>query len=139
VLLLVAACACRYRHAKPVIVAGRDFPCRSAIGVDGEPGPNEVVAMIGEPLERRPIAGGELFRYSVRGEYGEDVRLFGIIPVSKPHSYWSCDVRLEFRGGRLYSITHTRDSDGPDGTEREGPSTRIVGSPQTGDGGAAAR
>ena len=138
-LLLAAACACGYRHAKPVVVSGRDFPCRSAISLEGEPSPGEVVALIGEPFERRPIEGGELLRYSVRGEYGDHVKLFGVIPVSEPHYYWSCDVRLEFRGGRLYSITHTRDDSGPDGTEKEGPSTRIVASSREAVGSGPAR
>ena len=126
ILVLLAACACGYRHAKPVVVSGRDFPCRSAIGLDGEPTPAEVVALIGAPLERRATAKGEEFDYSVRGRYGDHVRLFGLVAVSEPHYSWSCDVRLEFRDGRLYSITHTRETVGPDGTEKEGPSTRLV-------------
>lgn len=130
-LLLVAACACGVRHSKPQIVSGRDFPCRSAIGLEGEPSPDEVVRMIGDPLERRAVEGGEVFRYSVRGKYGDHVRLFGLIPISEPHYFWSCDVRLQFRDGRLYSVTHTRESRGPDGEERDGPSTRRV---RSGDG-----
>jgi len=125
-LLLVAACACNSRHSKPVVVSGRDFPCRSAISLEGEPSPDEVVALIGDPLERRKADGGEIFRYSVRGQYGDRVKLFGVVTVSEPHYYWSCDVRLEFRGGKLYSITHARDSSGPEGTEKDGPSTRLV-------------
>jgi hypothetical protein len=126
-LLLIAACACGYRHSRPVIESGRDFPCRSAISLEGEPTPAEVIALIGNPLERQPVEGGEAFRYSVRGKYGDHVKLFGLIKVSEPHYYWSCDVRLEFRGGRLYSIAHTMENSGPDGTEEDGPSTRIVG------------
>ena len=83
--------------------------------------------MIGGPLERRPVEKGEVFRYSVRGKYGDHVKLFGLIPISEPHYFWSCDVRLEFRDGHLYSITHTKESNGPDGEEKDGPSTRIVG------------
>lgn len=124
--LLVAACACAYRHSRPVIESGRDFPCRSAIGLEGEPSPDEVIRLIGDPLVRRPIEGGEVLRYSVRGRYGDHVKLFGLITVSRPHYYWSCDVQLEFRGGHLYSIAHTRESNGPDGEEKDGPSTRIV-------------
>jgi len=124
--LAIAACACGYRHSRPVIESGRDFPCRSAIGLEGEPTPDEVVRLIGEPLERRPVEGGEVFRYSVRGRYGDHVELLGLITVSEPHYYWSCDVRLEFRGGHLYSIAHTRENNGPDGEEKEGPATRIV-------------
>jgi len=112
-LLLIAACRCGYGHTRPVIVSGRDFPCRSAISLEGEPSPVEVIALIGNPLERRPLEGGEVFRYSVRGHYGDRVKLFGLITISKPHYFWSCDVRFEFRGGRLYSITHTKESDGP--------------------------
>ncbi len=82
--------------------------------------------MLGEPLERRPVEGGEVFRYWVRGKYGDHVKLFGIVTVSEPHDYWSCDVRLKFRSGRLYSITYTRESSGPDGEERDGPSTKIL-------------
>ena len=125
-LLLFAACACGVRHSKPQIVSGRDFPCRSAISLEGEPSADEVVGLIGQPLERKAVEGGEAFRYSVRGQYGDHVRLFGLIPVSEPHYSWSCDVRLEFRGGHLYSITHTREDVGPGGTEKDGPSTRIV-------------
>lgn len=125
-ILLLAACACRYDHSKPVIVAGRDFPCRSAISLDGEPTPAEVTAMIGNPLERRPVEGGEVFRYSVRGRYGDQARLFGLT-VSEPHYFWSCEVQLEFRGGHLYAISYTREAVGPDGAEKDGPSTRIVG------------
>ena len=88
--------------------------------------PAEVIRLIGEPLERRPVDGGEVFRYSVRGEYGDHVKLFGFITVSEPHYYWSCDVKLEFRDGRLYSVTHTTENSGPDGEEKDGPSTRIV-------------
>ena len=126
-LLVVAASARRYEHTRPVIESGEDFPCRSAISLEGEPTPSEVLHLIGDPLERRPIVGGEAFRYSVRGKYGDHVKLFGLITVSKPHDFWICDVRLEFRNGHLYSITHTRESRGPDGEEREGPTTRIVG------------
>lgn len=54
------------------------------------------------------------------------MKLFGLITVSEPHYYWSCDVRLEFRGGHLYSITHTMETSGPDGEDKDGPSTRIV-------------
>ena len=107
-LLVIAAVACGYRHSRPVVESGRDFPCRSAIGLEGEPSPSEVIAMIGEPLERRPVEGGEVFRYWVRGKYGDHVKLFGIVTVSEPHDYWSCDVRLKFRSGHLYSITYTR-------------------------------
>jgi len=128
-ILLVAAGACSYGHTKPVVESGRDFPCRSAIGLDGEPSPAEVVAMIGNPLERRAGGAGEIFRYSVRGRYGDHVKLFGLVPVSEPHYSWSCDVRLEFRDGHLYAITHTRESVGPDGTEKDGPTTRIVAAP----------
>jgi hypothetical protein len=126
-LLMIAASACGYRHARPVIESGKDFPCRSAISLEGEATPAEVVRLIGDPLERRPVEGGEVFRYSVRGRYGDHVKLFGLITVSEPHYYWSCDVRLEFRSGRLYSITHTMENVGPDGEEKDGPSTRIVG------------
>ncbi|HKD18884.1 MAG TPA: hypothetical protein VKG23_13615 [Thermoanaerobaculia bacterium] len=130
-VLAIAACACRYEHSRPIIVSGKNFPCRSAIGLEGEPTPAEVIAMIGEPLERTPAGDRETFRYSVRGTYGDRVRLFGIIPVSRPHYSWSCDVQLEFRSGHLYAITHTREDIGPDGTDRDGPSTRIVGPPKT--------
>jgi hypothetical protein len=129
-LLLVAAGACGVRHSKPQIVSGRDFPCRSAISLEGEPSPSEVISLIGDPLERKPVAGGEELRYSVRGRYGDHVRLFGAITVSEPHYSWSCDVSLEFRNGRLYSIMHTREDVGPDGTEKDGPSTRIVRAPE---------
>jgi len=125
-LLAIAACACRYDHARPVIVSGKNFPCRSAIQLDGEPTPAEVARLIGAPLQRTPTKDGEIFRYSVRGTYGDRVRLFGFIPVSEPHYSWSCDVRLEFRSGHLYAITHTREENGPDGTEKDGPSTRIL-------------
>ena len=88
--------------------------------------------MIGEPLERRPIegGGGETFRYAVRGKYGDRVKLFGLVTISEPHYFWSYDVRLEFRGGHLYAITHTRESRGPDGEEKDGPKTRILGRAQ---------
>ncbi len=124
--LAIATCACSYRHSRPVVESGRDFPCRSAISLEGEPTPDEVIRLIGDPLERRPVEGGEVFRYSVRGRYGDHVKLFGLITVSEPHDYWSCDVRLEFRGGYLYSIAHTMENKGPDGEERDGPTTRIV-------------
>ncbi|HYX20108.1 MAG TPA: hypothetical protein VFA98_04620 [Thermoanaerobaculia bacterium] len=125
-LLLAVASACGVRHSKPQILSGRDFPCRAAISLEGEPSPDEVVRLIGPPLERRAIGGGEVFRYSVRGKYGDHVRLFGLIPVSEPHYFWSCDVRLEFRGGHLYSVTHSRESRGADGDEKDGPTTRRV-------------
>ena len=126
-LLLVAAGGCRYKHSRPAIESGKDFPCRSAIGLDGEPTPAEVIHLIGNPLERRPVERGEVFRYWVRGKYGDHVKLFGLITVSEPHYFWSCDVRLEFREGHLYSLTYTKESNGPDGEEKDGPSTRIVG------------
>ena len=126
-LLVIAACACGYRHSRPVVEFGKDFPCRSAISLEGEPTPAEVVRLIGDPLERRPVEGGEMFRYSVRGRYGDHVKLFGLITVSKPHYFWSCDVRLEFRGGHLYAISHTMENNGPDGEEKDGPTTRVVG------------
>ena len=122
----MAAGACRYEHSRPTVVSGKNFPCRSAISLEGEPTPAEVVALIGTPLERKPIGGGEIFRYSVHGRFGDRVKLFGILPVSEPHFSWSCEVRLEFRNGHLYAITHTRDDNGPDGVEKEGPTTRIV-------------
>jgi len=125
-LLLIAACGCGYGHTRPVIESGKDFPCRSAIGLEGEPTPAEVVRLIGDPLERRPVQGGEVFRYAVRGKYGDHVKLFGLLTLSEPHYFWSCDVRLEFRDGRLYSITHATDEDGPDGAAKDGPRTRIV-------------
>jgi hypothetical protein len=127
--VIVAACACGYRPMRPVVESGRDFPCRSAIGLEGEPTPDEVIALIGKPLLRLPVEGGEVFRYSVRGRYGDHVKLFGLIKISEPHYSWSCDVRLEFREGRLYSITHTMENVGPDGTEKDGPTTRIVRPP----------
>ncbi len=133
-LLLALTCACGVRHSKPQILSGRDFPCRSAIGLEGEPSPDEVVRLIGAPLERRAVEGGEVFRYSVRGKYGDHVKLFGLIPVSEPHYFWSCDVRLEFRGGHLYSVTHSRESRGADGDEKDGPSTRRVRSADEADG-----
>ena len=125
-LLLIAACGCGYKHSRPVIESGRDFPCRSAISLEGEPTPDEVIRLIGNPLLRQPVEGGEVLRYSVRGKYGDHVKLFGLIKVSEPHYYWSCDVRLEFRDGHLYSITYTKENVGPDGTEKDGPTTRIV-------------
>jgi hypothetical protein len=125
-VLLAAACACGVRHSKPQIVSGRAFPCRSAIGLEGEPSPDEVIRLIGDPLERRTVPGGEEFRYSVRGRYGDHVKLFGAITLSEPHYSWSCDVRLEFRSGHLYSVTHAREDRGPDGAEKDGPKTRIV-------------
>ena len=123
----MAAAGCGYRHTPPVIVSGRNFPCRSAISLEGEPTPAEVIALIGGPLERRTVPRGEVLHYSVRGRYGDRVRLFGLVTVSEPHYSWSCDVQLEFRGGRLFSITHTMDDDGPDGAGKDGPATRIVG------------
>ncbi|HEY4229489.1 MAG TPA: hypothetical protein VGO79_04915, partial [Thermoanaerobaculia bacterium] len=84
------------------------------------------IAMIGQPLERKSASGGEVFHYAVRGRYGDRVKLLGLVTISEPHYYWSCDVRLEFRDGRLYSITHTTDEDGPDGAQKDGPSTRIL-------------
>jgi hypothetical protein len=61
-LLVIAACACGYRHSRPVVESGKDFPCRSAISLEAEPTPAEVVRLIGDPLERRPVDSGELFR-----------------------------------------------------------------------------
>jgi len=124
-LAALVAGACRRDHSRPVVVSGREFPCRSAISIEGEPTPNEVVALIGEPIERRTVEGGEVFRYAVRGRYGDRVTLFGRT-VSEPHYSWSCDVRLEFRNGHLYSIAHAREDVGPDGTERDGPGTRLL-------------
>ena len=129
---IVLAQCCRRDPTRPIIIAGRDFPCRSAISLEGEPTPDEVVALIGDPLERTPVAGGEVLRYSVHGRYGDRVRLLGLIRVSEPHYSWSCDVRLEFRGGHLYSITHSRANDGPDGEEKEGPTTRTLPPPPPG-------
>ncbi len=124
--LAMAAVGCGYRHTAPVILSGKNFPCRSAISLEGEPTPAEVIGLIGGPLERRTVAQGEVLRYSVRGRYGDRVKLLGLVTISEPHYSWSCDVQLEFRGGRLYSITHTRDDDGPDGEGKDGPTTRIV-------------
>jgi len=135
--LLAAACACGVRHSKPQILSGRDFPCRSAISLEGEPAPGEVIALIGDPLERRTVEGGEEFRYAVRGRYGDHVKLFGVLKVSEPHYSWSCDVRLEFRRGHLYSITHTREENGPEGTEKDGPTKRIVHEEAAGEPGTA--
>lgn len=129
-LLTVVACACRYEHSRPVIVSGKNFPCRSAIGLEGEPTPAEVVALIGKPLERKSSGNGETLRYAVSGRYGDRVKLLGLIEVSQPHYSWSCDVRLEFRNGHLYAITHTRDDVGPDGAEKDGPTTRILHEPK---------
>ena len=126
-MLLIAAGACSHKHSRPVIESGKDFPCRSAISLEGEPTPAEVIHLIGHPLERRTVEKGEMFRYSVRGKYGDHVKLFGLITVSEPHDFWSCDVRLEFRDGHLYSITYTKESNGPDGEEKDGPTSRIVG------------
>jgi hypothetical protein len=117
---------CGYGHTQPVIESGKNFPCQSAIGLEGEPTPSEVIQMIGNPLERKTVEGGEVFHYAVRGRYGDRVKLFGLVTISEPHYFWSCDVRLEFRGGHLYSITHTRESHGPDGQEKDGPKTRIL-------------
>jgi hypothetical protein len=127
IVLVIGAGACRYQHSRPVVVSGRNFPCRSASSLEGEPTPAEVIALIGDPLERKRTADGEVFGYSVRGQYGDRVKLFGIIPVSEPHYYWSCDVRLEFRSGRLYSVRHAMESRGPDGAEKDGPTTRRTG------------
>jgi hypothetical protein len=124
--LAILASGCGYGHTRPVIESGKSFPCRSAIGIEGEPTPAEVVAMIGEPLERKSVAGGEVFHYAVRGRYGDRVKLLGLVTISEPHYFWSCDVRLEFRDGRLYSITHATDEDGPDGAAKDGPRTRIL-------------
>src|SRR5262245_22734706 len=68
-LMLIGACACGYRHSRPAIESGRDFPCRSAISLEGEPTAAEVVWLIGDPLERRTIDRVDVFRYSVRGKY----------------------------------------------------------------------
>jgi hypothetical protein len=84
------------------------------------------VRLVGAPLERRATAQGEEFRYFFRGRYGDHVQLFGLVTVSRPHYSWSCDVRLEFRDGHLYSVTHTREEVGPDGTDKDGPTTRRV-------------
>ena len=124
--MALGLCGCRREPMHPSIVAGKAFPCRSAISLEGEPTPDEVVALIGDPLERTRAADGETFRYSVRGRYGDRVRLLGFIRVSEPHYSWSCDVRLEFRDGHLYAITHARTDDGPEGEEKDGPVTRIL-------------
>jgi hypothetical protein len=126
-LLVVATGGCGYEHSRPVIDSGRDFPCRSAISLEGGPTPAEVIRLIGDPLERQTSEHTETLRYSVHGKYGDHVKLFGLITVSEPHYSWSCDVRLEFRDGHLYSITHSRKDSGPDGEDTEGPTTRVVG------------
>ena len=132
-LLIVATMtACSYAKTVPVIVAGREFPYREAVGLGAGITTRDAIDLLGDPYEHRAGENGEVLRYWARGRYGDRVDLLGFITLSKPHYYWECDVRLEFRNDRLYSVTHSMESRGPGGENQTAPETRLVQVPNAG-------
>lgn len=62
-------------------VEGQNFAAEKARQIEEGTAAEEVLRLLGEPLEREPMAGGERWRYYVAEERVDELRFLGLIPV----------------------------------------------------------
>lgn len=78
-LLMLVGCS----HLKGPFdpVEGQNFAAEEAKQIEEGTTEEEVLRLLGEPLEREPIAGGERWRYYVAEERVDELRFLGLVPV----------------------------------------------------------
>jgi outer membrane protein assembly factor BamE (lipoprotein component of BamABCDE complex) len=81
---LLSSWSCSYALRAPEITAGRAFHEEHLPRIHSGMAASEVQQLLGQPLEVRKDGSAEVWRYFVRSEQGESVRLLGIIPVPGP-------------------------------------------------------
>lgn len=78
-LLMLVGCS----HLKGPFdpVEGQSFAAEEAKQIEKGTQEEEVLRLLGEPLEREPVANGERWRYYVAEERVDELRFLGLVPV----------------------------------------------------------
>jgi len=105
-LLLVALFGCSHLKGPFDPVEGRNFAAEKVKQIeDGTPA-EEVIRLLGEPLEREPVADGERWRYYVVEERVDELRFLGLVPVRKFRWERVSKATLRINEGQVAEITY---------------------------------
>lgn len=104
--LLVALLGCSHLKGPFDPIEGRNFAAEKVKQIkDGTPA-EEVVRLLGEPLEREPVDDGERWRYYVVEERVDELRFLGLVPVRKFRWERITEATLRVADGQVAEITY---------------------------------
>lgn len=105
-LLLVALLGCSHLKGPFDPVEGRNFAAEKVKQIEEGTPAEEVIRLLGEPLEREPVADGERWRYYVVEERVDGLRFLGLVPVRKFRWERVTEARLRIADSQVAEITY---------------------------------
>lgn len=105
-LVLLSALGCSHLKGAFHPIEGENFTAEKLDQIDEGTPVDEVLRLLGEPLQRQPSAQGEQWRYYVREERVDELRFLGLLPVRKIRWERRTEARITVVGGRVAVITH---------------------------------
>lgn len=105
-LLPVALLGCSHLKGPFDPVEGRNFAAEKVEQIEEGTPAAEVIRLLGEPLEREPIAYGERWRYYVVEERVDELRFLGLVPVRKFRWERVTEATLRIADSQVAEITY---------------------------------
>ncbi len=105
-LLLLTLLGCSHLKGPFDPVEGQNFAAEKARQIEEGTTEQEVLRLLGEPLEREPVAGGERWRYYVAEERVDELRFLGLIPVRQFRWERVTEATLNIAEGRVIEVTY---------------------------------
>jgi outer membrane protein assembly factor BamE (lipoprotein component of BamABCDE complex) len=105
-LLLLALLGCSHLKGPFDPVEGRNFAAEKVKQLEEGTPAKEVIRLLGEPLEREPVADGEQWRYYVVEERVDELRFLGLVPVRVFRWKRVTEATLRIADGQVAAITY---------------------------------
>lgn len=104
--LLLTLVGCSHLKGPFDPVEGQNFAAEEAKQIEKGTKEEEVLRLLGEPLEREPIAGGERWRYYVAEERVDELRFLGLIPVRQFRWERVTEATVNIAEGRVTEVAY---------------------------------
>lgn len=103
-LVLLTLLGCSHLKGAFDPVEGRNFGAEKLGEIEEGTPAEEVLQLLGEPLERDHLVEGERWRYYVREERVDELRFLGLFPVQKKRWARTTEAQLVVSDGRVTEV-----------------------------------
>lgn len=104
--LLLTLVGCSHLKGPFNPVEGQNFASDEARQIEEGTAEEEVLRLLGEPLEREPMPGGERWRYFVAEERIDELRFLGLIPVRQFRWERVTEATLNIAAGKVTKVAY---------------------------------